>query len=98
MKMLPQWPVFVRGAATRHGGENIASNGGTPDQIYRARAGLPSRTVQLQCSAQARTHLGGPKCQTDRGRTEAVIEREREREKIVGFVAWNIIGGYHLYV
>lgn len=56
----------IRTRRGRHeeGGENIASNGGTPDQIYRARAGLPLRTVQLLCSVQARISRG-QKCQTD---------------------------------
>ena len=66
-----------RGRHEKVGGENIASNGGTPDQIYRARAGLPLRTVQLQCSVQARISRG-PKCQTERtegGRTK--LHREQ---------------------
>jgi len=37
------------------GGGNIARYGGIPDQIYRARAGLPLRTVYLECS-QVYTH------------------------------------------
>lgn len=38
------------------GGGNIAQYGGIPGQIYRARAGLPLRTVYLECS-QVYTHL-----------------------------------------
>lgn len=33
-------------------GENIPEYGGTPDQIYRARAGLPLRTVYVECSQE----------------------------------------------
>lgn len=47
------------------GGGNIARYGGIPDQIYRARAGLPLRTVYLECS-QVHTHLSYTVASTQR--------------------------------
>jgi len=80
MKMVAQW-WCVPMPQSREWGE-IVRYGGTPDQIYRARAGLPLRTVYLEYS-QVYTHLLRARWYSRRasirtGGSESVEESVRE--------------------
>lgn len=57
MKMVLRTIVVSLYGSRIESGGNIAEYGGAPDQIYRARAGFPLRTVHVVCALKIDTHL-----------------------------------------